>query len=426
MLRLIHTADWHLGQTLHGIDRGPEHDRFLEFLTDTLIEERADALVVAGDVFDSASPSAVAQQRYYRFVADLRKRLPELQVVILGGNHDSPARLDAPADLLESLGIHVIGGIRRGTDGEIDLDAHLVRLKGQSGDATLLAVPFLRPRDVSQLAATDGATENMAIERFVAGYRELIRRLVARSREMNASERLIATGHCYMAGASTSDDSERKIQMGNQAALPAEIYLEPALDLAYVALGHLHRAQSVDVDHVRYSGSPIPLSLAERSYSHQILIVDVPERGPAVAEPRHVPRSVAFEVVPEEPTPLSEVEGILRARSRSDGSSDSAFWPVLEVRVRLEAPEPKLRERIHAALDGAPARLARISVHTDRPDHPSTADPAHRLEELSAEEIFRQAYLRDRGRPPGPELLELFDELMHQVESEGRREEPQE
>lgn len=429
-LRLIHTADWHLGQALHGIDRGPEHDRFLRFLTETLAETGADALIVAGDVFDSASPSAAAQQRYYRFLADLRRDLPDLQVVILGGNHDSPARLDAPSELLANLGVRVVGGLRRDGDGEIDLAAHVIPLKRtrdpREPPVMLLALPFLRPRDVSMLTGPDGPPEDgpgesAAIERFVAGYRELVRRLGVRARTLGAA-RVVATGHCFMQGGAVSEDSERRIQMGNQAALPVDLYLDPELDLAYVALGHLHRAQSVEVEHVRYSGSPIPLSLAERGYDHQVLIVDVPETGPAAVRSRPVPRSVAFELVPPDgPGPLPQVEAALRSRARPADPGPAEAWPILEVQIQLDGPEPKLRDRIQAALAGAPARLARISIR--RPQVAPAPAVGRRLEELSVEEVFRQAYLRERGRPPGPELMEVFGELLHEVESASRSEE---
>ena len=420
-LRLVHSADWHLGQTLHGIDRGPEHDRFLDFLIGILDSECADALVVAGDVFDSASPSAAAQQRYYGFLAELRRALPRVQVVIVGGNHDSPARLDAPAELLRSLGVRVVGGLHGGPG---DLDSHLIPLSGKDGaGATLMALPFLRPRDVSAWGEAASEPEPSvsdpergdaaAIGRFVLGYERLVTELHART---PADLPRVATGHCYLAGAATSDDSERKIQMGNQAALPAALYLRHPM--AYVALGHLHRAQAVEADHVRYSGSPIPLSLAERSYSHQVLRVDVPPGGPAVVEPRFVPRSVPFLRVPDEPAPLEGVEAALRALPRPAHPPPEALWPVLEVAIRLDGPEPQLKARIQAALNGAPVRLARIAVEREVAS-PAPAVPSQRLEDLSEGEVFRQAYVRARGHPPSAEVAELFAEVQHAVDAAG-------
>ena len=118
MLRLIHTADWHLGQSLHGIDRGWEHQCFLDWLLDTLQRQAADVLVVAGDVFDVAHPSSAAQGQYYRFIAEARRRCPDLVIVVVGGNHDSPARLDAPSSVMNALGVRVVGGLSHPTDSD--------------------------------------------------------------------------------------------------------------------------------------------------------------------------------------------------------------------------------------------------------------------------------------------------------------------
>jgi exonuclease SbcD len=96
-LRIIHTSDWHLGQTLHQFDRSVEHQAFLDWLSDTLVSEQTDALLICGDIFDTANPSAAAQKQFYRFLQQSKTRLPQLQIVIIAGNHDSPGRLEAPA-----------------------------------------------------------------------------------------------------------------------------------------------------------------------------------------------------------------------------------------------------------------------------------------------------------------------------------------
>lgn len=409
---LFHSADWHLGQTLHGIDRGIEHERFFQWLVETLEQAQANALVVAGDVFDSASPSAAAQQRYYRFLAELRGRLPHLQVVILGGNHDSPARLDAPSELLQSLGVQVVGGLRPGPGGLADPTRHILRLKGPENHPGIdvVALPFLRPRDVPM--CNEGALESDPAPRFVAGYAGLLAHLMGFVRSEGPT---VATGHCFLAGTASSPDSERKIQMGNQAALPAELYLRHKL--AYVALGHLHRAQAVQAPHVRYSGSPIPLSMAERTYIHQVLQVDLAASGPARVRSHPVPRTVPFERVPAEPAALEAVEQALRALPRLAQPPPEDEWPILEVPVLLGRPEPKLRERIQAALHGASVRLARISVRQADVPGPAATAPA-RLEELSEEEVFVRAYRRARGVPPPPAVREVFAELQAAVDGQ--------
>ncbi|MGL5045184.1 MAG: metallophosphoesterase family protein, partial [Plesiomonas sp.] len=102
-LKIVHTADWHLGHHLHGYDRCAEHQAFLDWLQATLLREQADVLLVAGDLFDSANPPASAWQMLYRFLAHITRKMPHLNVVMIGGNHDSPSKLDAPHELLRAF-----------------------------------------------------------------------------------------------------------------------------------------------------------------------------------------------------------------------------------------------------------------------------------------------------------------------------------
>lgn len=157
-MRLLHTSDWHLGQSLHNFDRFYEHQRFLDWLLDTIVSEQADALLVAGDVFDNANPSAASQRQLYTFLQQARARAPQLDIVIIAGNHDSPGRLEAPGPLLEMHGTTVIGYPHRDADGNIAMERMLVPLTGKDGAvaAWVLAVPFLRHGDVPRLAPAAG------------------------------------------------------------------------------------------------------------------------------------------------------------------------------------------------------------------------------------------------------------------------------
>src|SRR5687767_12022359 len=136
MLRLLHTSDWHLGHALHGVARDEEHQAFLRWLLDTIAGEDVDAVIVAGDIFDTANPPVSALKAFFAFIAQARRRFPDLSIVIIGGNHDSPTRLDAPDSLLRQLDVHVVGGLASGTDGatgELDMDRLLVPLRDRSG-----------------------------------------------------------------------------------------------------------------------------------------------------------------------------------------------------------------------------------------------------------------------------------------------------
>lgn len=428
-MRLLHTGDWHLGQTLHGVSRAYEHQRFLSWLLDQLDQHKVDAFLLAGDIFDAASPGAEAQAQYFGFLAEARRRFPALDIVVVGGNHDTPARLDAARAVLDALRVHVVGGLPQSPDRTWDLERLLVPLKDSEGRvaARLLAVPFLRPKDLpasrSEARRAAGldperppAEASAEEETIVAGHRHLYEALVeAAETQRPPNGALIATGHAYVAGGQLSELSERKIQRGNQQALPVDDTYPEAL--AYVALGHLHLAQSVSA-RVRYSGSPIPLSMAELRYPHQVLLVDLDGSSLRSVRSALVPRFVELIRLPETPAPLGEVLERLRALPRSGppGATEPER-PLLEVRVRLETAEPRLRQEVEKALEGAWARLLRIDVH--RPQGNPRADlPPVDLERLDPEDVFRSAYHRSRGDTPSPELIDAFRELLEGIHQE--------
>ena len=165
-MRLLHTSDWHLGQSLHQFDRRYEHDQFFVWLLDTLIEQEIDALVIAGDVFDNGNPSAAAQAQFYSFLTNARRRVPHLNIVVTAGNHDAPGRLEAPAPFLALFDAVVVGHARR-TDTEVDLERIIVPIRNRAGEikAWCIAMPFLRPSDVPRI---EGAADP-----YVAGIEEL-------------------------------------------------------------------------------------------------------------------------------------------------------------------------------------------------------------------------------------------------------------
>lgn len=417
-MRLLHTSDWHLGQTFHGFERAYEHERFLGWLLDTLEAERADALLVAGDVFDHANPSAAAQHLLYRFLSEAKRRLPRLDIVLIAGNHDSPGRLEAPLPLLNAFGVRVVGQARS-ADGALDVDRLRVPLRDRRDRiaAWCLAVPFLRPSDLSAAELDQGdedrgqgpPAESMgdAYARRVAG---LYRRLLAGAMERREhGQAIIALGHCHLAGGTVSLASERRIVVGGSEALPATVF-DPAL--AYVALGHLHRAQCIAGDErLRYAGSPMPLSFREIDYPHQIVRIELDGERAGAIEAIPVPRFVALERVPERPQPLTEVLAALAALERPAAAADQQ--PYLEVQVQLEAPEPGLRARIEAALGGKPVRLARIDVQ--RPTRPGNGTAPLSLEDLGQlrpEDVFRQLYREHYGDEAPAPLLAAFAELL--------------
>jgi exonuclease SbcD len=381
--------------------------------------------LIAGDVFDTSNPSAVAQRQLYRFLQQARARAPQLDIVIIAGNHDSPGRLEAPGPLLEAHGTRVVGHVVRDAAGSIDLERFIVPLTGKDGavQAWCVAIPFLRPGDVPRVAAVAGAAPgDDAFDAYLAGIRLLYQQAydLARARA-TGGQAILAMGHCHMVGGDASPDSERRIVIGGTEALPASMF---GPDVAYAALGHLHLAQRVgQQEHLRYSGSPLPLSFAEVGYKHQVLRIDLDGARAAAIEPLHVPRAVELLRVPASPAPvkqaIAELVGLdLPDRPRED-------WPYLEVRVLLDAPEPGLRAQVEAALEGKPVRLAKIEP-TRRIATAPGVEPALSLDQLAQlqpDDIFRRLWQQRFGTDAPDDQLAAFAELLLPAEGAAKNRE---
>ncbi|MBS1228157.1 MAG: sbcD [Proteobacteria bacterium] len=406
-MRLLHTSDWHLGQTLHQFERCHEHDHFLAWLCDTLVAERVDALLIAGDIFDNSNPPASAQARFYQFLSEARRRVPGIDIVIAAGNHDSPGRLEAPAPLLALFDATVIGAVA-GTQ-TVDLERLVVPLHDEGGAiaAWCIAMPFLRPGDVPRI-------DNVA-NPYLAGIEALYRAAfeLAQSRRQ-PGQAIVALGHCHLAGGQVSEDSERSIAIGGAEVLSASTF-DPAI--AYVALGHLHFAQCVGHDATRrYSGSPLPLSFSEIDYPHQVVVVDLERESVGEIRALRVPRAVDLLRVPAKPAPLDEVLAALATLGAlALPALDPAQWPYLQVRVQLTQPEPGLRALIDAAIEQLPLRLARIETSYLAPVADASV-PTLSIDDLAARspaDFFDRLYRHRFGDAAPAELMAAFAELLN-------------
>jgi len=413
-MRLLHTADWHLGQTLHGITRDYEHARFLDWLLETIDEQAVDALVIAGDVFDGQNPPIPALGLFYRFLARAKTRRAGLDVVVIAGNHDSGSRLEAPSPLLTELGVRVVGGLPVGMDGAFDPDRFVFPLHDERGvvAARCVAVPYLRPADLPAVTEIDDGADP-----FIEGVRRVYAASIeAGRRARRPGEAMIITGHCYMRGGALSELSERKILGGNLHALPVDIFPE---DAAYVALGHLHRAQAVGGrEGVRYSGSPIPLALDEEPYPHQVVLAEFAEGRLIRHEALRVPRFVGIKRVPGGGrfAPPDEVLHALRNLDLEEALPREA-WPFLEVSVALAEPRPALREEVAAALAGRPVRLVKLAVRlTGSGEALAESAPQVELEALATEDVFHRLYRRSHDGEPDTALVAAFHELVASVQ----------
>lgn len=393
---------------MHDVGRELEHERFLAWLLDTLETELIDALVIAGDIFDTANPSAAAQRLWYRFLSQARRRLPSLDIVAIAGNHDSAARLEAPRALLEELDMHVVGRLPRNADDGLDLDRLLVPLRDATGEvaAWCVAVPFLRPADLPRIPDAD--------DPLLAGVRAVYAEVVtAAAAKRTADQALLVTGHCYMKTATLSELSERKILGGNEHALPADLFTD---ELSYVALGHLHFGQEVAGQrHVRYPGSPIPLSMDEINYEHQVCIATFDQSRLVAVQTPKIPRAVGMLRVPAEGP--GEREAVVAELLKLPAAVADEQPPFLEVRIRMERPDSALRRLVTDALEGRHARLVKLTVeYTGSGKSLSQQVPNKQLQDLKAEDVFLQLYGSRHEGEPSEELLACFREIVEAVE----------
>jgi exonuclease SbcD len=279
--RVLHTADWHLGKMLGEHSREEEHRRFLGFLLRVIREQEVNLLVVAGDVFDSANPPKTAEAQYYDFLSALFRQ-GGCAVIIVAGNHDSPAHLEAPREVLRALGAHVVGAWPQSPAGA------LVPFPDAKSPALLVAaVPFLRDRDLRTSQSGESADE---IQRaLVSGIKRRYEEVVIAARGWtDQGVPMLATGHLTVAG-SRASDSEREIHVGGLGAVGADCFPEV---LSYVALGHLHRPQAAaGRETVRYAGSPIPLSFSEAEDQKSVRLLDFAQGKLVGQTALEVPRS---------------------------------------------------------------------------------------------------------------------------------------
>ena len=319
-MKFIHTADWHLGNTMHDIDRTRETGAFLEWLKSEIEKIGAQALVIAGDVFDVVNPSNIAKTQYYKFLASLLKTNCS-NVIVVGGNHDSGTLLDAPAGILDALNIKVVGSINNRK-----VDDLVIELKDAKGNAigVCCALPFMRDLELEQFYknSVDGeCTNNANGDLLKRLYADVYRRAVELRGDRNVP--IIATGHLYasslsgreaeIAGVRTGLDGATENTFADEKVSMPETSVDDGVrevvgtlgnvdvstfpsELDYVALGHIHYTSMVAKNpKVRYSGSPFVMGFDEANCKRYVLAVDVEQSAEPAVEKIEVPKAIRFE-----------------------------------------------------------------------------------------------------------------------------------
>ena len=270
-MKIIHTSDWHIGQTLYNYSREEEHIYFFNRLKNIIIEEKPDALVVSGDVFHSATPTVVSQRLYYHYLVELSKLDDDLQIIIVAGNHDSPSRLEAPRELWNAFNVSVIGYLDfyKDTDAdELSYDVSKIEVPIKRNNEIIgwiLAIPYINPGNYPSLKENDSYSN-----RVFSFYNNLKNNLKSHS-QYNENQHIIATGHFTLNGANTKGHDR---MVGGLESVNAE-EISSLTDIDYWALGHIHHPQYVGNNKkMRYSGSPFAMNFNE-DYEHSVSIVEM-------------------------------------------------------------------------------------------------------------------------------------------------------
>ncbi|MBC7553617.1 MAG: exonuclease SbcCD subunit D C-terminal domain-containing protein [Taibaiella sp.] len=398
-MRVLHTADWHLGRRLNHLDFTDAHEYFLTWLINTIEDQKIDLLIVAGDIFDSGNPPNSSLRQYYDFLLKVKTTCCR-HLVIIGGNHDSVSTLNAPKELLRQMDIHITGGVPEQVHEEI------IPIKAKDGtlEAIVCAIPFLRDKDIrlSVSGETSAERETRIKQGIAAHYRQLVPHI---TEYKNSGVPVIATGHLFAAGATTSD-SEKDIFVGNLGQVGSGDF--PA-EYDYIALGHLHRPQLVNSQpHIRYSGSPVALGYSEADHGKKVIVIDfIPGSSPVIEE-----------IGVPAPRRIKKMGGdTLGIRQKLTAFPDESLpYPAwLEVEVVTDTYLPELEANLNAIV----AKMAHIGSLVIKQKRKTTATTMadHATEALSLDELDVHSVFLKRCESQNPggdhsELIATFNEAM--------------
>ena len=423
-MKIIHTSDWHLGHRLYGLNRHEEQKGFLEWLILQVQEQEADALLIAGDIFDTHNPSAEATRLYYNFLTKLHQKLPHLQTVVIGGNHDSAARLDAPREVLKALNVHVIGALPNpNRPSWAELYCPINNAQGELL-AWVISVPYLRASDLPMKSPN----EDHAI---INGVKEVYRlALDGLKNKLTSDIPIILTGHCEMQKSLLSLESERSFSGYAKQSLPSDVFTSMLqIKPTYVALGHLHLAQEVsNCNWIRYSGAPLPFSVAEKDYPHQLLCVEFSGSELQSVHPLFVPQDLKIQMmkIPKQnhksessllPLSFDEVIAELKKLPELDDQVEDWKRPLIQVNVHSEHPDPNIKLRVIQVLKKKHPRLAKLTVSYPKKERQAVEgnSPKTFLSDIEPNEVFKSRWKSKRGVEPPSEQLALFEQLKDQA-----------
>lgn len=398
-MKLLHTSDWHIGRTLYGRKRYEEFDAFLTWLSETIQKNTIDVLLVAGDVFDTSSPSNRAQELYYRFLCRVAGS-PCRHVVVVAGNHDSPSFLNAPKELLKALDVHVIGNATETPEDEV------LVLCNEQDDPELIvcAVPYLRDRDIRVAEAGESVEdkESKLLDGIRSHYSAIAAIAEQKRIEIGSDIPIVAIGHLFAAGGQTVDgDGVRELYVGSLAHVTTKIFPEC---FTYLALGHLHVPQKVSGSEViRYSGSPLPMGFGEAKQQKSVCQVEFHSASASV-QLIDVPVFQKLERI------KGDLESIAK-RLLELSAADSQAW--LEVVYEGNEVIGDLRERLDAAISGTHMEILRVKNNRIIDRVLGQIHEEETLDDLNANDVFERCLaMHEVPEEQRPELIRAYQETV--------------
>jgi exonuclease SbcD len=376
-MKILHTSDWHLGRTLYGRKRYDEFSAFFDWLAQTIEDEKVDVLLVAGDVFDTSTPSNRAQEFYYRFLCRVAASCCR-HVVVVSGNHDSPSFLNAPKDLLRALSVYVVGSMTDTLDDEV-----FVLHSDDKPEAIVCAVPYLRDKDIRTVEPGETIDEKNAklVEGLKNHYAEVCGIAERKRAQLKNTGHddipVVAMGHLFTAGGKTVDgDGVRELYVGSLAHVGEDVF--PS-SIDYLALGHLHVPQAVGgVEHIRYCGSPIPMGYGEATQEKKIVIIEFNGITPGIHE-LPVP---CFQELVRIVGPLDDIHAKLEELKKEE----STAW--LEIEYTGSDIIGNLREMIDEAIADSAMEIRRIKNRRVMDRVLSAVAEDETLDDLDAGDVF--------------------------------------
>ncbi len=402
MMRILHTSDWHLGQNFYTKSRAPEHQAFLTWLRQTAADQQVDAIIVAGDIFDTGSPPSYARELYNRFVVELQQTGCEL--IVLAGNHDSVATLNESRELLACLNTRVIASAQLQPEGQAII---LNKRNGEPG-AVLCPIPFLRPRDITKSRAGESGSEKQLqlLDAITLHYQACFDAACQLRGEQALP--IIATGHLTALGV-TKTDAVRDIYIGTLDAFPASHFPEAH----YIALGHIHRAQTVaQSEHIRYCGSPIPLSFDETGSPKVVNLVEFSGASLTKVTPLAVPVT----------QPLAMIKGTLaqieqQLQQWRDAPAEPKTW--LDIEIVSDDFLHDMQRQIVALTEALPVEVILLRRSREQRDLAIARLETETLSELSVAEVFeRRLQSEALEESEAARLRTLFAQTLEKMQQE--------